>query len=40
MKVQQLLKEIEVGESTAEAMRLSKGGGVKRNGKKIDNVKE
>ena len=40
MTVPQLLKEIEFVSSTSEAMRLIKGGGVKLNGKKIDNVKD
>ena len=40
MTVPKLLKEIEFVSSTSEAMRLIKGGGVKLNGKKIDNVKD
>ena len=40
MSVPQLLKEIEFVLSTSEAMRLIKGGGVKLNGKKIDNAKD
>ena len=40
MTIPQLLKEIEFVSSTSEAMRLIKGGGVKLNGKKIDNAKD
>ena len=40
MTVPQLLKEIEFVSSTSEAMRLIKGGGVKLDGGKIDNVKD
>jgi tyrosyl-tRNA synthetase len=40
MTVPQLLKEIKFVSSTSEAMRLIKGGGVKLDGEKIDNVKD
>jgi tyrosyl-tRNA synthetase len=40
MTIPQLLKEIEFVSSTSEAMRLIKGGGVKLDGKKIDNAKD
>jgi len=40
MTIPQLLKEIKFVSSTSEAMRLIKGGGVKLDGKKIDNVKD
>ena len=40
MTVPQLLKEIEFVLSTSEAMRLIKAGGVKLDGKKIDNTKD
>jgi tyrosyl-tRNA synthetase len=40
MTVPQLLKEIEFVSSTSEAMRLIKGGGIKLDGRKIDNVKD
>lgn len=40
MTIPQLLKEIKFVSSTSEAMRLIKGGGVKLDGKKIDNAKD
>ena len=40
MSIPQLLKEIKFVSSTSEAMRLIKGGGVKLDGKKIDNAKD
>ena len=40
MTIPQLLKEIKFVSSTSEAIRLIKGGGVKLDGKKIDNAKD